>query len=335
MFGSEILEVAIGLMLVYLLLSLMCSVLSEWYARMLGMRSNTLEKTIQNLFADPAADSKANTKADPEPTSVIAEQIYKHPLIKSLAHKGWWEKLLKKDGKPSYITPHTFALVVMDIIADDGLAVRSQNIEVIRQAITDSKLGKEGSQWKKALLTLVNSAQDDADKARKNIEDWFDDAMVRLTGSYKRKNQTIVLIIAIGISLFLNADTFTIANSLWRDNTLRASVVAAAQETVKQPLPNTSNASLTKIVELQAELNQLNLPFGWVKPSDKYKDQREIPGFDWGLPYKIMGLLATAVALSLGAPFWFDTLNKFVNLRGAGKPAAEKEAVPKNKPPET
>ena len=34
--------------------------------------------------------------------------------------------------------------------------------------------------------------------------------------------------------------------------------------------------------------------------------------------------LAAAAALSLGAPFWFDLLNKFINLRGAGqKPARD------------
>jgi hypothetical protein len=29
------------------------------------------------------------------------------------------------------------------------------------------------------------------------------------------------------------------------------------------------------------------------------------------------------LAISMGAPFWFDTLSKFVNLRGAGIPPGE------------
>ena len=40
---------------------------------------------------------------------------------------------------------------------------------------------------------------------------------------------------------------------------------------------------------------------------------------------KLLGFLITAFAISLGAPFWFDLLNKLVNLRGAGK----KEGDPK------
>ena len=39
--------------------------------------------------------------------------------------------------------------------------------------------------------------------------------------------------------------------------------------------------------------------------------------------YKIFGLLVSILAVSMGAPFWFDTLSKFVNLRGAGTPPGE------------
>ncbi len=312
MFGSEILEVAIGLILVYLLLSLMCSVLSEWIARVVALRSNTLDKALQNLLGDPA----------------MVKQLYNHPLVKGLSQKGLFDKLFHRESRPSYISPRTFALVLMDIMTPDGLAVDSGKIKNIPQSIADSKVGKD--EWKKALLTLVNAAQGNFDKSQKNIEDWFDDAMARLSGRYKRKTQVIILILATVVSGLLNADTFTIANSLWRDDTLRASVVAIAQEKVKESLSTSENTSLTRITELQAELNQLELPFGWIS-SGKHIDPRELPGDPWGWFYKILGLLSTALALTLGAPFWFDTLNKFVNLRGTVKPPAEKGGVAEEK----
>ena len=53
---------------------------------------------------------------------------------------------------------------------------------------------------------------------------------------------------------------------------------------------------------------------------------------------KIFGLFLTAFAASLGAPFWFDVLNKFMSVRGAGKAPEEKPKDPKivlvPKPPE-
>src|SRR5262249_4522387 len=42
---------------------------------------------------------------------------------------------------------------------------------------------------------------------------------------------------------------------------------------------------------------------------------------------KLLGLLATALAVSLGAPFWFDLLNKLVSLRGAGKRISVSDAA--------
>jgi len=35
---------------------------------------------------------------------------------------------------------------------------------------------------------------------------------------------------------------------------------------------------------------------------------------------RILGWLVTALALSLGAPFWFDLLNKFIVVRSTVKP---------------
>jgi hypothetical protein len=62
-------------------------------------------------------------------------------------------------------------------------------------------------------------------------------------------------------------------------------------------------------------VNQFGLPLGWshaTSPHNLFWD-----GFG-----KVLGLLVTAFALTLGAPFWFDLLGKVSNLRGSGPPAA-------------
>jgi hypothetical protein len=43
---------------------------------------------------------------------------------------------------------------------------------------------------------------------------------------------------------------------------------------------------------------------------------------------KILGLLVTVLAISLGAPFWFDLLNRLVNLRSTGKPPDPRRPEP-------
>jgi len=162
--------------------------------------------------------------------------------------------------------------------------------------------------------------------------------MDRVSGWYRRKTQLIVLGLALLVTLVVNADTIMIANSLSRDAVLRAAIVAAAQETAKEPppeideaagiegapppSPTDSNAPLTRITQLREELQQLQLPIGWSRRDGdprQVPDPRDIQG--WFM--KVLGLLFTTIAVSLGAPFWFDTLSKLINIRAAGKPPAE------------
>src|SRR4051812_39062997 len=93
MFGSEILDVAIGMIFVYLLLSLICSAVNEMIEAQMKNRARDLEKGIRNLLTD----------------TNLADKLYEHPLIKGL--------YIDKKGKPSYIPARTFALTLLNIVA--------------------------------------------------------------------------------------------------------------------------------------------------------------------------------------------------------------------------
>jgi hypothetical protein len=52
----------------------------------------------------------------------------------------------------------------------------------------------------------------------------------------------------------------------------------------------------------------------------------------WSIwPARLLGWMLTILAISLGAPFWFDMLNKLVNIRSAGKSPDEAAKTPKKK----
>ena len=297
MFGSNILEIVMGVVFVYLLLSLVCSAINELISRMLSMRAKNLEEGIRNLLDDPEGKG-------------YAKDFFDHPLVKSLGRK-------KKN--PSYIPSRTFALVLMDIIAPSDSETSSLSIKEMKETagkITNTRV-------KKSLLVFLNAAEGNIQKVRENIESWFDDAMDRVSGWYKRKIQLIILILALGVTVFLNADTFMIANSLSRDDAVRAAVIAAAEEAVKKPIEEDSEISIEKIKNIQNELSQLPLPLGW---SQETGDLRRFPKTFKVWIIKILGLLFTAFAVSMGAPFWFDVLSKLVNLRSAGGKPEKQEA---------
>lgn len=282
MFGSGILEVVIGLVFFYLLLGIICSALNEWIAGVSAARAKNLEYGIRNLLNDPQFE----------------EKFYKHPLIKGLSRK--------TGKKPSYIPSRTFALALIDIIAPVDPSNGSKKIQDTWEMVATLPEGE----LKETLRSLMSGAGNDLKIVRQNIENWFDDTMERVSGWYKRKAQMVILVLAFVVSVGMNADTIMISNILSNDTTMRASVVATAQEMAKQPSPDNSESSLLKIKEIHGELQQFQL-IGW--------SEENIPKGIMGWFMKIVGLLITTIAVSLGAPFWFDVLNKLINLRSAGK----------------
>ena len=155
MFGSQILEIAIGIIFVYLLLSLICSAVSELISRALSMSAKNLEDGIRNLLIDQEGKE-------------YAKKFYDHPLIKRLKRKG---------KKPSYIPSRTFSLVLMDIIAPSDSAKGSRSLEDVFRAVNDLA----NSKLKTVLLALMGDTENKLKKLRGNIENWFDDAMQRLS----------------------------------------------------------------------------------------------------------------------------------------------------------
>lgn len=101
MFNSAILDVAIGMIFVYLLLSLLCSAANELIELVLKKRAKNLEAGLTELLENPA-DAKA-----------LVSRIYSHPLINCL-----FEGPFKSGGRklPSYIPATSFALALMDLV---------------------------------------------------------------------------------------------------------------------------------------------------------------------------------------------------------------------------
>jgi hypothetical protein len=290
MFGSAILDVVIGLISIFLFLSLIGTAINEWVSGILRMRANNLEEGIRNILNDP--DGKG-----------LAKAFYDHPLISSLA---------RGKEKPSYIPSRLFALALTDIIAPTGPEKGSKTIDQIRGSV--EKIENEG--LKKNILIALDQAGDNIHQGRQNIEKWFDEGMERVSGWYKRKIQWITLGYALLITIFLNVDTIAVTNALYRDSALRAGMVAAAQEIAKQPIGESSAKRTEETVKgVKTELEKIKLPIGWDIPA-KPESASKTAVYDWII--RICGWIITAFAVTLGAPFWFDVLNKFINIRSAG-----------------
>ena len=169
--------------------------------------------------------------------------------------------------------------------------------------------------------------------------------------------------LAVALTVVANADTLKIAKGLWTEPGVRAALVAQAQQYAAQqapkpaasaapqaqapgaaagaksgpPLPPPESPAeaedlVTAEENLQTSLKQLRsmaVPFGWRDAMDPEDQREKFPPTDqlgtlvWS---HALGWALTAVAVSLGSPFWFDLLNKLISIRASGKAPEKKTA---------
>lgn len=301
MFGSAVLELAVGIVFVFLLVSLICSQIGSQVSDILRWRAINLENGIRNLLFYGNDD--------------MVQQLYAHPIIQSLSlpERGV-QTLVQKlpivadrpGALPVNIPPQTFALAVFNTFVPNsaGKTTVGELFDAVNQ-MPDSEL-------KKTLLALVSAKNDQIESVRQNVENWFNGAMGRVTEAYQRDMWKFSLLVGIIVSIVLNVDAVAVASNLWRDPTLRAAVATAAAEYEKSP--STQPQALD-------ELNRLELPIGWHIGPSKVLSSAPFTPKDWESPsanfslfpsvfLKILGWLITGLAGAQGAPFWFDLLKK-------------------------
>jgi hypothetical protein len=164
-------------------------------------------------------------------------------------------------------------------------------------------------------------AQEQLQRFQKEIEIWFDQSMQRASGVYKRNAKGVAILLGTAIAVAANADSINIVNRLSKDSMLRSTVNLYAQQLVeknaKTKLDNL--ASLTKVQQdVDRALDNVALPFGWSEPNRLERDRQG--NLLWSaFMVKLFGWILSGVAISMGAGFWFEALNKIINIRNAGK----------------
>ena len=351
MFGSSILDVATGIVFVFLLLSLIASTINELLLSLVNMRARFLVKGLKELLN--SSDGKG-----------LMEEFFNHGLIFGLFRGDY--KAGKSGNLPSYIPARSFALAIMDLIPRYVANLSASNQGTDGAPMSEAKSGAQGAtsiqtpgdsspnplgpfrnavsllpdkKVREPLITMIDAANKDANTLRQNIEDWYNNTMDRVSGWYKFHTQWIIFFIGIVMSVAINVDTLVIARHLSSDATLRQSLAAAAQETAKLPIDDQQKQ---KFQDQTSRIQALGLPIGWLNPETMDVQQKKDADAERRIftqqdlfsivSFHLWGWLLTALAVSLGAPFWFDVLNKIIVVRSTVKPR-EKSQEEKSKDP--
>jgi hypothetical protein len=179
MFDTPVINVAIVPVFCFAAMSLAASTVTEALASLVKLRTNTLVRGIQPMLNDATF-------------SDLARKIYHHALVNPLGDGGMKSRARFWTYRgPSYVKPQNFAAAFVDVLQEGpgGIDALKAGIDKIQDA-----------QIKQLLQGMLVRANDDIEKVRSQLANWFDTAMDRVSGTYKRQAQPICFLAALGMS---------------------------------------------------------------------------------------------------------------------------------------
>lgn len=216
----------------------------------------------------------------------------------------------------------------------DALAL----LEWLQQEVVPPSLQKSLAVLGQRAEAKLQQAGAELQQFQLELETWFNQGMERATGVYRRNVKGVGLMIGFVIAFAVNADTLYMFQHLSSDSAIRSSLLQAAEqwqlETARGPedlpfapsledipsdLANTLSADLRSVGSaLEDALQDYPLPIGRSEPVLAAQRQAQE---SWPFPYiprRLVGWSITALALSMGASFWFDLLRRVTSVRATG-----------------
>ena len=294
------LEVIVGLIFTFMLLSLLGTTVNELVSAWRGWRGFYLEEGLKRLL---------EFKDNPE----IFEKFKNNPYFKQLMqHKA----PLRVSQAPAYLSSSNFATILANILKKKGQAV--EKIDDLLEGLP------ENSQLRQVLDQLKEEGHENVEAYKARLQTWFDDVMGQASGWYKRHVQFVTLFVGLSIAGVLNADSFQIYKHLANNASARESLAMMAEkyaaENESLPAPQTFADTLA-VQDIKKELNEAT-------STGEFAEVSNILGLGWQTGdlvvsptswlVRLLGWLITAFAISLGASFWFDILKKIVTIRSSG-----------------
>ncbi|UJP05007.1 MAG: peptidoglycan-binding protein [Nitrosomonas sp.] len=328
----NMLDILIAIFLIYALFAGLVSSISELIIQALSLRGRVLFEGIALMLGELTYTKYRFGILKPFAikNTKLTEALYRHPLIDSLSPDD--------NARPSYIAPQIFSSALVQVLSKDG------SVAALSRALDDRSkpIGK-------LLGPMLDEASGDLEKFKARVEAHFSAVTDRASGWFKRRTQCAMFFIGLLLAILLNVDTIYIGQQLQRNPDAVKSLVEAAGKASasataaaeKQALDQSFQTEIAKLNTHIMEFKQL--PVGWYFPitdaeqsSSKASGQPatakqgpsisevfELIGFQLVEPMKWLGWLLTALAGTLGAPFWFDAISKLFAIRGAGKKPGE------------
>lgn len=375
-------EAALGLAIVFLVVSLLISGLQELVATLLGWRSRHLQRSLGQMMRNQAAEARGIDGAEESAAvQALVARLYGHDLLQSLSHRSeiplaqarrrLARVLAGLRGAPparipalpanlAHIEPDTFAAVLVQELLPDlarrPSTGRADLAEVRRDLAAAAGIPRA---FRATLLSLTDQAQarprlDPLEAFQRELAVLFERSMQRASGVYRRHVQGFCFLAGLLAAIALNLNSLQLAQALHRSNSLREPLANSAAEIVRArstaavaPAGLAASASgLSPDQEALVRLLSEDLPIDplvLLTPTPTFAASLSAPdslppcpggrsASNGSCPARrglrldgvrllqaIPGWLVSALAISMGAPFWFEVLTRLVNVRAIGR----------------
>lgn len=343
MFISPIIEVAIGLVLVYLILSMIVSSIGQVISQWLAIPANQLKSAVGNLLGNISRNVASSDAGDQNATpdlKPIVDSFYEAPSIKQCAKPGASHKPEK--GLPSRIDAsafypglkhaprEAFGLTedVSEILAaakkvkgelsgEEDELLKAPGVQEFLASDLGASLSELYGKAKRDIDSGVTRVTDVTVRFEQHVADWYNTTTSELSNWYRLHMRKVNFVIAVFVTLAFNADSLMIAKSIWDSEDVSAAVSTITTNYVEKSAgPIEASTPEEAAEELGDQLRVLNQIY----------DSKSRTVLPLGILQSLIGWTATVFALSLGAPFWYDLLKRLIRIQGTVK-ETEKELV--------
>lgn len=318
MFQGPTFDVAIGVVLLFLIMSLLASAVVETVGGFFHRRSKNLWDTIDLLLGktetgegDDARKLVDRIYRQPFVTKLIqpkAQSLYPKEVNEGRTTPGLrsYKSTLDPNARrrrfhgPQDIAPRVFAKAFIEAVQPGG----NVEADVDRLKAEIAKLPDPVSTPMGALLTDVS---DDFVAARTRIEEWYETHMKSVSIWYRKQTRYFLFAAGLVIAVAGNVDAVGAAKTLYRDQSVRESVLAQAA-TIGRAECDAAAGANAQVDCLRNEFSgAVDLPIGWA----------DVDGSAGAWILRSLGWVLVAGGVTLGAPFWFDLLRRALAHRKA------------------
>jgi hypothetical protein len=318
-----ILETAIALAFLFALFSLLASLIAEGISSFLALRAGYLLRGLRSLF-----DGDEETTSPTQTNWLLEQNLVRNQGARGLLpeNAGNARRAIRR-SMPSYIAGRTVARSIMATLVPN--ADGSTSLSDFRSAAEALPAGP----FTDSLLVLIANADGQVAQLRRQIEEWYDDHMKRVSGWYKRRLRIVIFAVGVVLVLIFNANAVNIARALYTDQVLRESVVTLAVQEADCSAVDAADC-LQQIRGSLGTLGASGVPLFWAAdPYCEAEDARcsvferfrltDRTTTEWSADLRhfglvVLGWLAFALALVPGANFWFDLLTRLGGFRSSG-----------------